>query len=118
MKTMGERIKELREKNGYTQEYMASLIGVQKSAFAKYENDRVENIKRSAIKIIADALHVSPCYLMFGDEEDDPARAMNMHKRDRYVELLLQLNEENQQKLLEYAQLLLMSQEARPDSQE
>lgn len=116
MKTMGERIKELREKNGYTQEYMASLIGVQKSAFAKYENDRVENIKRSSIRIIADALHVTPSYLMFGDEEDDPAKAINAHKRDQYVDLLLKLNDENQQKLLEYARLLLMSQEADPDS--
>lgn len=115
--TMGERIKELREKKGYTQEYLAGLIGIQKSAFAKYENDRVENIKRSNIKILADALNVSPAYLMFGDEEDDPAKAINAHKRDRYIDLLLKLNDENQKKLLEYAQLLLMSQEVDPDFQ-
>ena len=118
--TTGERIRILREKNGYTQEYLAGLIGVQKSAFAKYENGRVENIKRSNIKILADALHVSPCYLIFGDEseDEDPAQAIEAHKRDEFVNLLLRLNEENAQKLLEYAQLLLMSQEAGLGSRE
>jgi transcriptional regulator with XRE-family HTH domain len=43
---MAERIKERRLIMKYTQEELAEKLGLQKSAIAKYENGRVENIKR------------------------------------------------------------------------
>ena len=46
---MAEKIKERRNFMGYTQEELGAKIGLQKSAIAKYENGRVENIKRSVI---------------------------------------------------------------------
>jgi repressor LexA len=48
--TMGDRIKELRTEAGMTQEELADKLGMQKSAIAKYENGRVENIKQSTIR--------------------------------------------------------------------
>ena len=69
--TMGDRIKSLREKNGMTQDELGELINVQKSAIRKYEKGSVENIKRSAIKIMADRFGVSPCYLMWGTEAEE-----------------------------------------------
>ena len=42
----GERIKKLRKEKGLTQEQLGKLLGVKKSAIAKYENNRVENLKR------------------------------------------------------------------------
>ena len=47
---MSKRIKERRIAMGYTQEELASKLNLQKSAIAKYENGRVENIKRSTIE--------------------------------------------------------------------
>ena len=44
---MGQRIKELRIKNGLTQEELGKYIGVQKSAIRKYEKGEVKNIKSS-----------------------------------------------------------------------
>lgn len=44
---MADRIKERRTSMNYTQEELAQKLGLQKSAIAKYENGRVENIKRS-----------------------------------------------------------------------
>lgn len=67
---MSERIKERRTFIGYTQEELGEKLGLQKSAIAKYENGRVENIKRSVIANMAKVLDCSPAYLMGWDEED------------------------------------------------
>ncbi len=61
---MAERIKERRLIMDYTQEELAQKLGLQKSAIAKYENGRVENIKRSVIAQMAYILQCSPAYLM------------------------------------------------------
>lgn len=68
--TMGERIRQLRENKGMTQEQLGQILGVQKSAIRKYEKGSVENIKRSSIKKMADLFEVTPAYLMCFDEEE------------------------------------------------
>lgn len=64
---MSKRIKEQRTAMGYTQEELASKLNLQKSAIAKYENGRVENIKRSTIEKMAQLLECRPSYLMGWD---------------------------------------------------
>lgn len=61
---MPERIKERRIAMGLTQEELGEKLGLQKSAIAKYENGRVENIKRSIILKMADILDCDPGYLL------------------------------------------------------
>lgn len=68
---MAERIKERRVHKGLTQEELGKRIGLQKSAIAKYENGRVENIKRCVIEYMAEVLECSPCYLMGGADDVD-----------------------------------------------
>lgn len=68
--SMSKRIKEERLKMGLTQEQLAEQLGVQKSAIAKYENGRVENIKRSVIQKMATIFGCDPCYLL--DLVDEP----------------------------------------------
>ena len=67
---MAERIKERRIALGLTQEELGNKVGLQKSAIAKYENGRVENVKRSIIQKMAIALECSPSYLL-GFEDDE-----------------------------------------------
>lgn len=69
---MAERIKERRLIMNYTQEELAEKLGLQKSAIAKYENGRVENIKRSVIAQMSDVLECSPAYLMGWDSNVGP----------------------------------------------
>lgn len=64
-----ERIKERRLTMDYTQEELAEKLGLQKSAVAKYENGRVENIKRSVIAQMANILKCNPAYLLDWSEE-------------------------------------------------
>lgn len=62
--SMAGRIKEERLKKGWTQEQLAARLGIQKSAVAKYENGRIENIKRSTIQKMAALFGCDPCYLL------------------------------------------------------
>ena len=72
---MAERIKQRRIALGFTQEELANRLGLQKSAVAKYENGRVENIKRTVIQKMADILECSPSYLM-GWDDDTPSQSL------------------------------------------
>ena len=59
-----------------TQEELGNLVGLQKSAIAKYENGRVVNIKRSTLQKIASALNINPTNLIF---EESPKEAASLH---------------------------------------
>ena len=73
---MGTRIRDARLAKGLTQEELGKLVGVQKSAIAKYEKGRVVNIKRSTLQKIASALNMNPTNLIF---EESPKEAANLH---------------------------------------
>ena len=70
---IGKKIKEARNIKGLTQEELCKLVGVQKSAIAKYESGRVVNIKRSTLQKIASALNMRPSELIFEDSPKDTA---------------------------------------------
>ena len=61
---IGEKIKAARISKGLTQAELGELLGVQKSAIAKYENGRVVNIKRSTLQKISDVLGIRPAELI------------------------------------------------------
>ncbi|WP_455683610.1 LexA family protein [Thomasclavelia sp.] len=67
----GERIKKLRKEKGLTQEQLGKLLGVKKSAIAKYENNRVENLKKETIQKLSDIFDVPASYFL-GIEENQP----------------------------------------------
>ena len=67
---MSDRIKEQRILLHLTQEDLANRLGLQKSAIAKYENGRVQNIKRSTILKMSEIFGCSPSYLMALDNDD------------------------------------------------
>lgn len=57
---VGEYIKKLRIKSGYSQEQLGNLLGVQRAAVQKWECGRVQNLKRETIKKLAEIFDVSP----------------------------------------------------------
>lgn len=73
---IGQKIKEARNIKGLTQQELGDLVGVQKSAIAKYESGRVVNIKRSTLQKIASALDLRPSELVF---ESSPIDTANFH---------------------------------------
>lgn len=81
--SMADKIKERRTFMGYTQEELGDKLGLQKSAIAKYENGRVENIKRSVIAKMAEVLECSPCYLL--DWEENKNEVNDVSDDDKYI---------------------------------
>ena len=75
---IGQKIKKARLEKGYTQEELGNLIGVQKSAVAKYENGRVVNIKRSVLSKISKVLDIPPVELV-SDIEEKPVEMAERH---------------------------------------
>ena len=118
---IGEKIKSARLAKGYTQEELGKLIGVQKSAVAKYEKGRVVNIKRSVLAKIAQVLEIPPVEFV-SDIEEKPVETANKladwylgleFKEDESVEFLTmideykQLDESKQAQVREYVHFLL-----------
>ncbi len=75
---IGKLIKEARISKGLTQEELGKLVGVQKSAIAKYENGRVVNIKRSTLHKLATALNLKGSDLII---ESNPKEAAELSAR-------------------------------------
>ena len=68
---IGQKIKSARLQKGYTQEELGKIMGVQKSAVAKWESGRVVNIKRSVLVKISEVLEIPP-YELIGNYEEKP----------------------------------------------
>lgn len=71
--SIGDKIRKARIAKGMTQEALGVMVGVQKSAIAKYENGRIVNIKRGTIQKIASALNIRPSELIFEETPEDTA---------------------------------------------
>lgn len=69
MNTLATRIKSLRLQHDLTQTQLGEILGVQKSAIAKYESGRVTNLKYETIEKICKYFDVSISYLYGTDDE-------------------------------------------------
>ena len=118
---IGQKIKKARLEKGYTQEELAEMVGVKKSAVAKWENGRVSEIKRSNLNKLSKALDINPNSLL-DDIEDKPIETANKladwflgleFKEDEDVDLAVmigeykQLDDRKQEQVREYVHLLL-----------
>ena len=72
---IGQKIRDARLAKGLTQEELGNLVGLQKSAIAKYENGRVVNIKRSTLQKLAKALDLRGSDLII---ESNPKEAAEL----------------------------------------
>lgn len=72
---IGQKIREARLSKGLTQEELGKLVGLQKSAIAKYENGIVVNIKRSTLQKLSQALNLRGSDLII---ESNPKEAAEL----------------------------------------
>lgn len=68
--TVGERIREARIHNGFTQERLGQLCGIAKQTIYKYEKGIITNIPVENVQTIANVLGTSAAALMGWDETD------------------------------------------------
>ena len=76
--SVGSKIRDARLKMGLTQEQLGGMVGVQKSAIAKYENGKIVNIKRSTIQKLAEALNMRMSDFLL---DDNPKQTASLHVR-------------------------------------
>lgn len=75
--TVGERIKNIREKIGFSQVDFAEKIGVSKQTLYKYENNIITNIPSDKIEVAAQICNVSPSYIMGWSDNIIPLQFSN-----------------------------------------
>ena len=81
---IGNKIKAARVAKGMTQEDLGKLLGVQKSAIAKYESGRVVNIKRSTLKKISDVLDIRASELIFDDQKQPETMGLSDTQKELF----------------------------------
>lgn len=85
----GERLKQRRLELGLTLEQVGDIVGVSKSTVRKWETGLIANMRRDRIALYAEALKVSPAFII-GVEEDPEAQREEMD--------LIELREEMRRK--------------------
>ena len=110
--TIYDRIRELRRSKGLSQDELAVLVGYQgRSAISKVENgDR--DISQSMIEKYANALGVTPTYLLFGEEEKETATGDSDGDGNiaEFVSLFSKLSEDQQAFIISSIKGLLSNQ--------
>lgn len=112
--TTGQRMSNRRKELCLSAERIAELLGVSPATIYRYENGSIDKIPGDRLAPIADALQTTPAYLM--GWEDAPATTHPITPTDALTSaeqsLLMKyrdLNEEGQEKLLDYADDLSQS---------
>lgn len=117
--TVGERLKQLREKVGISQVDLATKINVSKQTLYKYENSIITNIPSDKIEDVAKILNVSPSYIMGWTQYDENCagreasdeKVMKFHGPEKQLmENYKQLSDTNKKKVVDYSGNLLKIQ--------
>lgn len=101
--TIGERIHDLRLKNGLTLEEVGNAVGVSKSTVKKWEDGHIANMRRDRIAALARTLGVKSADIV-GWNDGDSATAI---KREHLTYIFDRLNAAGQDRLVEDAEMLL-----------
>ena len=89
-KTLGEKIKQLRQEKGYSQIFLEKRSGVNSKLLSKYENGRIIPTA-DTLRKIAEGLDISADYLIFDNVPKDGRCQLNdleLFERFKEVELM------------------------------
>ncbi len=109
--SLGQRIKELRIKQNFSQIQFAKILNIRNSTLCMYENDNTvpsDDIKKK----MAEFFNVSLDYLITGYEsnlENDEIKVLN-EREQKLLDILQMLSEDAQDIVLEYAEFTHLKQ--------
>jgi transcriptional regulator with XRE-family HTH domain len=111
---LSRKIKELRLERGMTLEDVAKIVGVGKSTVRKWETGMIANMGRDKIALLAQALGVTPSYLMGWKEDNKTLTSPNApgltDGEKMMLELFRQIPPNKQEVVLEMIRLALKTQ--------
>lgn len=85
METMGDRIRVLRDARGFSQEQLAKLVGVTKSAVSQWESGSTKNIKLQPFLLLLAVLQTDFEYLVYGPGRGAAPRAHGAGRSGKLV---------------------------------
>lgn len=107
--SFASRLRQAREQAGFTQQDLAKKLGVTKNAISNYENG-VSSPKWEILIKIFDVLQVTPNFLYQDDFSTDTSESCALTpQQSTLLAAFDQLNEEGQQKAVEYVEDLVMT---------
>ena len=122
--TVGERIKEIRNKLGMSQVDFADKINVSKQTLYKYENNIITNIPSDKVEAAAKLGNISPSYLMGWEgvnwdllQKQKESRKQFAYAHNiqyfekRMLDSFSKLNDANKKRSIAYTEKLLSVQE-------
>lgn len=120
MEEMGKLIKRLRLEKGMTLEELGNKVGVGKSTVRKWENGTIANMRRDKIAKVANALDISPAFLMGWTENTDTINHKSSQApKNSYEHLIVaetkKLNQKGKMKLLDTAREMVCNPLYNPD---
>ena len=71
--TLGERIRQARERYGMSQAELSRRVGISKNAMNRIEVSKTPDPAASIVKAVAETLHVSADYLLGMNGQEAPA---------------------------------------------
>lgn len=71
---INEILRNRRIELGLSMKELAEKVGVSEGTISRWESGKIEDMKRSRIKALADALHISPSVIMEWEEPDSDSQ--------------------------------------------
>lgn len=108
--SIGQRIKQARERRGMTLDEVAKLCSTTKQTIFKYENEIVTNIPYDKLVLLSQSLDVSPSYLFGWEEKKSSPDELQLTEGERtLLELFRLIPEDRQQMVLQMIRAALSS---------
>lgn len=85
MKTIGEKIRDLRNDKGFPQKQVADLLGIQRPNYSKIEHDK-QNLTPHQIKLLCEFFEVSADYLL--DVKIESKKTISKYERDYILQAI------------------------------
>ena len=104
--TKGEKIKQLRISQGYTQTDVAKKLGVSTQLIYKYEKEIVTNIPIETIEKLAKIYEVSPAYILEWKEEPQTSADRDAQLRDLIIDKIKSATKEELEKINQIIDLI------------
>jgi transcriptional regulator with XRE-family HTH domain len=112
MSSLGERVKQLRERAGLRAAELARLLGISQPALWAIETGDTKSLKATTLKRLCEELHTTADFILSGDSQEVGLALATMEAEILF--LLRSLRPERRITLLEYARFLKAQQQ--PDA--
>lgn len=118
--SIGQRIRSMRTQQGLSIDELAYRLGKNRTTIYRYENGDIENLPLGILDSLAEALNTTPAYLMGWENSDESSyvvhETINSLDLDYVTRWMAEvgtniLNEEEYNKVIEYAKFLLSLRE-------